>query len=69
MKEKIGYKIMNHDMTCDGGGNPFQYELGKTYEIEGEVKPCNNGFHFCKKLLDTLGYYNNISGDKRFLQK
>ena len=35
MKEKIGYKAMNQDMTCDGGGNPFQYELRKTYEIEG----------------------------------
>ena len=68
MKEKIGYKAMNKDMTRDGGSNPFQYELGKTYEIEGEIKICVNGFHFCKNIFNTLKYYNNIKGDKRIFK-
>ena len=68
MKKKIGYKAMNQDMTCNGGRKPFQYELGKTYEIEGELKICKNGFHFCKNILDTLEYYDNIKGDKRFFK-
>ena len=68
MKERIGYKAMNQDMTCRGYDNPFQYELGKTYEIEGELEICNNGFHFCKNIFNTLKYYNNIEGDKRFFK-
>ena len=60
IKEKIGYKAMNQDMTCNLCGHIFQYELGKTYEIEGKLKPCNNGFHFCKDIFDTLSYYDNI---------
>ena len=68
MKEKIGYKVMSQDMTCDGGDKPFQYELGKTYEIEGKLEICRNGFHFCKNIFNTLEYYNNIKGDKRFFK-
>ena len=39
-------------------GNGMTYELGKWYEVDGEIKPCKNGFHFCKKLEDTHWYYN-----------
>ncbi len=35
----------------------FLFEIGKTYEIEGELKMCNNGFHFCETILNTLEYY------------
>ena len=68
MKKNIGYKVMNQDMTCYGGGKPFQYELGKTYECKGKIKPCKNGFHFCKNIFNTLKYYSNIKGDKRFFK-
>ena len=68
MEEKIGYKIMNQDMTCYGGNKPFQYEIGKTYECKGEIKFCENGFHFCKNIFNTLKYYCNFKGDRRFFK-
>src|SRR5574343_156540 len=56
-----GYKFMKSDMTCLG----FQYEVGKEYSLEGNLKICRNGFHFCKNPFDCLEYYDNIEGDKR----
>ena len=48
------YKGMSKDMSCRG----FQFEQGKEYEVEGEIKACKNGFHACKMPLDVFGYYN-----------
>ena len=48
-----GYKVFNPDWTCRG----FQYEVGKTYEENGLLTLCNNGFHFCEKAADCFGYY------------
>lgn len=50
-----GYKATNKDMKCM---NDFQYELGKEYTYNEEVKLCEKGFHFCKKLEDTFCYQN-----------
>ena len=52
-----GYKALSSDMKAVNG-NGMTYELGKWYEVDGEIKPCENGFHFCKKLEDTHRYYN-----------
>ena len=49
-----GYKGFTHDMTCRG----FQYEIGQTYEMDGEIKPCERGFHFCPKRADVFNYYD-----------
>lgn len=49
----IGYKAFNQDLTCRG----FQYEIGKTYSIEGLPILCKKGFHFCKNIADTYFYY------------
>nr|DAY19090.1 MAG TPA: Pre-mRNA-splicing factor spp42, Pre-mRNA-splicing factor, U2/U5/U6, Lariat, RNA BINDING [Caudoviricetes sp.] len=44
-------------MTTRHGDNTV-YEVGKTYTVEGEVKICENGYHFCKKCVDVYDYYS-----------
>ena len=51
------YKGFNEKLQCNPNGEPFQYEIGKEYEHEGEVKPCSRGFHACTSPLDVLWYY------------
>ncbi|MBP6568958.1 MAG: hypothetical protein KA270_17415, partial [Saprospiraceae bacterium] len=52
-----GYKAMNkkeEKLFC----RDYEFNIGKTYTALGEIKSCNNGFHFCEKIIDTLNYYN-----------
>ena len=49
----VGYKGFNKGLKC----KDFQYEVGKEYEQYGELKVCENGFHFCEYPLDILNYY------------
>ena len=51
-----GYKAMNEDMTCRG----FQYEVGKTYEIDGDIQICEKGFHFCQDITSVFHYYKRF---------
>ena len=48
-----GYKVFESDWTC----RDFQYEVGKTYEIEDIPILCKRGFHFCEKLIDCFRFY------------
>src|SRR5574344_2680918 len=59
-----GFKMTNKDMTC----NEFKYDIGKEYIYDGDIKICNNGYHFCIDLVDCLRYYDNINSDKRFFE-
>ena len=61
----IAYKGFNVDMTCRN----FQYEEGKTYEIEGEIKLCKCGFHACINPLDIFNYYYGTIGKNIVIHK
>ena len=52
-----GYKAFLPDMTTKHGDDTV-YEVGKTYTVEGEVRICENGYHFCKKCVDVYDYYS-----------
>jgi len=49
-----GYKAFNKGLICQG----FQYEIGKKYIYEEDIKLCKKGFHFCENPLDVLDYYD-----------
>ena len=51
-----GYKAMNEDMTCRG----FRYEIGKTYEFDGNIQICKKGFHFCRNIASVFRYYERL---------
>ena len=59
MSENVitSYKAFDKNMQCRG----FQYEVGKEYEMDGEIKCCNRGFHACKSPLEVWDYYDILN--------
>ena len=51
------YKGFDKNMQCRG----FQYEVGKEYEMDGEIKCCNQGFHACKSPMEVWDYYDMLN--------
>ena len=59
MSEKVikSYKAFDKNMQCRG----FQYEVEKKYEMDGEIKCCERGFHACKSPMEVLNYYDMLN--------
>ncbi len=53
----ITFKGFDQKLQCRG----FQFEMGGTFEHEGEVEACATGFHACEYPLDCFGYYEPAS--------
>ena len=49
-----GFKATRLDMKC----RDYQFSLG-THKHEGEIEPCQSGFHFCKNIEDIWAYYSS----------
>ena len=56
-KSITSYKGFDKNMQCRG----FQYEVGKEYEMDGEIKCCNRGFHACKSPMEVWDYYDMLN--------
>ena len=59
MSKKVikSYKAFDKNMRC----RDFQYEVGKEYEMDGEIKCCNRGYHACKNPLEVWDYYDMLN--------
>lgn len=57
MKEVVGYKAFNKDLTNRYGK---KFEVGKIYIAPGIIKFGNNGngFHLCRNMEDTFRYFD-----------
>lgn len=64
MKEKKinAYKGFDKDLKCRG----FQYEVGKEYEMDGDIECCQSGFRACEYPLNVFECYN--PSNSRFCQ-
>ena len=54
---KKAFKVFEPDWTC----RDYDYKrnknvIGEIYEMDGEIKICVRGFHYCPKLVDCFNY-------------
>lgn len=53
----IAYKGFDKNLKC----RDFQYEVGKEYEINGEIECCKRGFHACKSPMEVWDHYDMLN--------
>lgn len=56
----IGYK--GFDSKLRGMG--MQFEVGKTFEVDGDPKTVRNGMHFCTESFGVFDYYPRRCGNR-----
>ena len=51
------YKAFDENMRCRG----FQYEVGKEYDMDGDIQCCKRGFHACESPMEVWDYYDMLT--------
>ena len=51
------YKGFDKDFKC----KDFQYEVGKEYNIDGDIKCCRYGFHACESPMEVFDHYDMLT--------
>ena len=51
------YKAFDENMRCRG----FQYEVGKEYDMNGDIQCCKRGFHACESPMEVWDYYDMLT--------
>ena len=59
MKENVikSYKGFDKEFKC----KDFQYEVGKEYDIDGDIKCCRYGFHACESPMEVFDHYDMLT--------